>query len=72
MDKTDTFVGVLIGIVMVLIGIVIAAIGIGLTISRQTDRRAIELNYAGYNVKTGDFEWYNKDVKYLITGEKDK
>jgi hypothetical protein len=64
MDKADTlFVGIL-------IGMVVAAIVIGLMVSCQTKRRAIELNYAGYNAKTGDFEWYNKDAKYLVTGER--
>ena len=58
-------VGLLIGIIAGMVLIASASRGI-------TNQRAIELNYAGYNVKTGDFEWYNKDAKYLITGEKDK
>jgi uncharacterized membrane-anchored protein YhcB (DUF1043 family) len=59
-------------IVGLLIGIIAGMVLIALAIRGITNQRAIELNYAGYNVKTGDFEWYNKDVKYLVTGEKDK
>jgi uncharacterized membrane-anchored protein YhcB (DUF1043 family) len=59
-------------IVGLLIGIIAGMVLIALAIRGITNQRAIELNYAGYNVKTGDFEWYNKDAKYLVTGEKDK
>jgi hypothetical protein len=59
-------------IVGLLIGIIAGMVLIASAIRGITNQRAIELNYAGYNVKTGDFEWYNKDAKYLVTGEKDK
>jgi hypothetical protein len=66
MDKVDAF------FVGMMTGLVVSIIGIGLLLSHGFNQRAIELNYAGYNVKTGDFEWYNKDAKYLVIGEKDK
>lgn len=33
--------------------------------------RAIELNYAEYDKKTGEFKWLSKEGKYIITGYKE-
>lgn len=33
------------------------------------NRRAIEAGAAQYNSTTGDFEWIDHTIKYIITGE---
>ena len=33
-------------------------------------KRAIELHAGQYNSKTAEFEWIDKDIRYIVTGEK--
>ena len=40
------------------------------SISKQ-ENRAIELNYAEYDSKTGKFKWTNDEGRYIITGYKE-
>jgi len=39
-------------------------------VNYATTRRAIEIEKAQYNSKTGKIEWLDKDLRYILEGKK--
>jgi hypothetical protein len=69
MEKVDCFCyGIGLGMILMLV------LGIldGIKNNINLERRAIAVNKAAYDVKTGQFTWTDKDYPYVIYGKERK
>ena len=67
LDVLKNFYGILLGVCA---GVVLCIFATYEEVGNR-HTRAIEVNKAQYNQKTGDFEYTDKELKYIITGERD-
>lgn len=60
-DPFNTFcLGMLVGLILIFIFLKVD----------NREKRAIEVGFSQYNVKTGNYEYINKEYQYVITGKK--